>query len=65
MKQELSTVTIDLAKKVFHLVGADTCASRKLIALATQQVQRDHSMSRRGQSSRSSVKGEVPPEPAG
>ena len=24
MKQELSTVTIDLAKKVFHLVGADT-----------------------------------------
>jgi hypothetical protein len=24
MKQELSTVAIDLAKKIFHLVGADT-----------------------------------------
>jgi hypothetical protein len=24
MKQELSTVALDLAKKVFHLVGADT-----------------------------------------
>jgi hypothetical protein len=24
MKQELSTVAIDLAKKVFHLVGVDT-----------------------------------------
>jgi hypothetical protein len=24
MKQELSTVAIDLAKKVFHLVGTDT-----------------------------------------
>ena len=23
MKQELSTVAIDLAKKIFHLVGAD------------------------------------------
>ena len=24
MKQELSLVAIDLAKKIFHLVGADT-----------------------------------------
>jgi len=42
MKQELSTVAIDLAKKVFHLVGADTTGKilwRKRLTRNTLTVQ--------------------------